>query len=34
MAKPYQVKQVVAALPKLQEIEENKNKGEAFHVEG
>jgi hypothetical protein len=34
MAKPYQVKQVVAALRKLQEMEENKKKGESLHVEG
>jgi hypothetical protein len=33
-AKPYQVKQVIAALRKLQEMEESRKKGEARHVEG
>ncbi len=32
-AKPYQVKQVIAALRKLQEAEKTQ-KGEAHHVEG
>jgi hypothetical protein len=32
-AKPYQVKQVIAALRKMQEAEETEKRGEAQHVE-
>lgn len=31
-AKPYQVKQVIAALRKLQEMEAGDSKGEAYHA--
>lgn len=32
-AKPYQVKQVIAALRKLQEMQQSQMKGEAYHAE-
>ena len=31
-AKPYQVKQVIAALRKLQEMEQSRERGEAYYV--